>query len=74
MLRSVNLDKTDGPSSSKKLKSSIQEVELKSQNEMIFKFRDRLKTLTINVCKNLLEFNKQEIPVSDHGAVSNCNF
>lgn len=70
----VNLDEPDGPSSSKKSKSSVKDIELKSQNEMMFKYIDRLKTLKINVCKELLEYNKQEIPESNHGAVSDCNF
>lgn len=66
-----NLDKTDGPSSNKKLKSTNNDLEIKSQNELIFKYRDYLKTLPINICKELLEYNKQEIPSSNLGAVCN---
>lgn len=64
-----NIDKTDGPSSNKKLKVSDTDLEIKSQNKLIFKYRDNLKTFNMNILKELLEYNKQEIPASDLGAV-----
>ena len=65
-----NLDVTDGPSSSKKMKSNNHsDLEIKKQNKLIFKYRDYLKTCSVKICKELLEFNKQEIPESNLGAV-----
>lgn len=64
-----NLDTTDGPSTSKKLKSGDSDSDIKKQNKLIFKYRDYFKTLSIKVCKELLEYNKQEIPSSDNAAV-----
>lgn len=65
-----NTDETDGPSSSKKLKkSNDKELKIKRQNKLMFKYRDNLKTLNMNVLKELLDYNKQEIPTSDLGAV-----
>uniref|UniRef100_A0A2S2P4Z7 NAD(+) ADP-ribosyltransferase n=1 Tax=Schizaphis graminum TaxID=13262 RepID=A0A2S2P4Z7_SCHGA len=65
-----NLDETDGPSSSKKIKSdSHSDLEIKKQNKLIFKYRDYLKSCSVKVCKELLEYNKQEIPESNHGAI-----
>lgn len=62
-----SLDTTDGSSQKKKLKLS--NTVLENQNKLIFKYRDNLRTLPINACKELLEYNKQEIPSSDYGAV-----
>lgn len=67
MLLPNSSDTTDGSSPQKKLKLSS--TILEKQNKLIFKFRDNLRTLPMNVCKELLEYNKQEIPSSDHGAV-----
>lgn len=64
-----DLDTTDGPSSSKKLKSSDLSLKIKMQNKVMFKYRDFLKTLPISTCKQLLEYNKQKIPESDIDAV-----
>lgn len=75
LLSADKLDETDGPSSSKKMKSNNHsDLEIKKQNKLIFKYRDYLKTCTIKICKELLEYNKQEIPESNHGAVCNSNF
>lgn len=75
LLLSDNLDETDGPSSSKKMKSNNDsDLKIKKQNKLIFKYRDYLKTCSIKICKELLEYNKQEIPESDHGAVCDLNF
>lgn len=59
-----NLDKTDGPSSSKKMKLNDTDPAKERQNKLLFKYRDYLKTLTLNKCKELLEYNNQEIPTS----------
>ncbi|XP_001947212.1 poly [ADP-ribose] polymerase [Acyrthosiphon pisum] len=65
-----NLDKTDGPSSSKKMKfNNHSDLEIKKQNKLIFKYRDYLKTCPVKICKELLEYNKQEIPESNHEAI-----
>lgn len=60
----INLDKTDGPSSNKKLKMNNADPEKERQNKLLFKYRDYLKTLSVNKCKELLEYNGQEIPVA----------
>lgn len=65
LLSADDIDKIDGPSSSKKLKSSDTDLKIKNQNKLIFKYRDYLKTLPINTCKELLEYNKQKIPESN---------
>jgi len=44
-------------------------VKMEKQNKLMFKYRDYLKTLSINVCKDLLYYNKQELPASDKSAV-----
>jgi len=64
-----NIDKADGPSSSKKLKFTDTALVTKHQNKLMFMYRDNLKTLNMNALKDLLEYNKQEIPVSNLGAV-----
>jgi len=69
LLSYSNIDDTDGPSSSKKLKFGNTASKTKQQNKLMFKYRDNLKTLNMNVLKDLLEYNKQEIPVSNHGEV-----
>lgn len=75
LLSADNLDETDGPSSSKKMKSNNHsDLEIKKQNKLIFKYRDYLKTCPIKICKELLEYNKQNIPEANHGAVCNSNF
>ena len=75
LLSAHNLDKTDGPSSSKKMKfNNHSDLEIKKQNKLIFKYRDYLKTCPVKICKELLEYNKQEIPESNHEAVSNSIF
>lgn len=73
LLSADNLDETDGPSSSKKIKPNS-DLEIKKQNKLIFKYRDYLKTCSVKICKELLEYNKQEIPESNIGAVCNSNF
>lgn len=70
----TNSDKTDGPSSSKKLKLVDKDLEKKAQNKLIFKYIDFLKTLKNTTCKELLEFNKQEVPDSNLGEVCNFDF
>lgn len=75
LLSADNVDETDGPSSSKKIKSdNHSDLEIKKQNKLIFKYRDYLKTCSVKICKELLEYNKQEIPESNHGEVCNSNF
>lgn len=65
-----SVDKIDGPSPNKKLKMGDEsKVEMKKQNKLMFKHRDYLKTLNVKVCKELLDYNKQEIPESDNSAV-----
>lgn len=73
MFSTDNVDGIDGPSATKKLKSSDTGTDLrvKSQNKLLFKFRDYLKTLKINLCKELLMFNKQDVPESDNAGVCN---
>jgi len=45
LLSADNLDETDGPSSSKKMKSNNHsDLEIKKQNKLIFKYRDFLKS------------------------------
>ncbi|VVC30258.1 BRCT domain,Poly(ADP-ribose) polymerase, regulatory domain,WGR domain,PADR1 domain,Poly(ADP-ribose) [Cinara cedri] len=66
-------DLTDGPSASKKLKlngdNSRLESEKKAQNKLLFKYVDYLKSLKSSICKELLVYNKQEIPDSNLGAI-----
>ena len=75
LLSAADLDETDGPSSSKKIKSNTHsDLEIKKQNKLIFKYRDYLKSCPVKICKELLEYNKQEIPESNHGAVCDSKF
>jgi len=67
---SNNVDITDGPSSKKKFKSNDQDPIIISQNKLIFKYRDYLKTVQSSVWKELLVHNKQDIPIGNTGAVS----
>lgn len=69
--RADNLDTIDGPSSNKKSKLNVSDEAIKKQNKLMFKYLDYLKTIRSSVCKELLEYNKQEIPESNLGAVSN---
>lgn len=67
-------DSTDGPSSSKKLKLNDENVlriekEKKAQNKLLFKYIDYLKSLKSSTCKEILEYNKQEVPESNIAAV-----
>lgn len=71
LFRTDDLDTIDGPSSNKKSKPNVSDQAIKKQNLMIFKYLDYLKSIRSSVCKELLEFNKQEIPESNLGAVSN---
>jgi hypothetical protein len=68
--RADYLDTIDGPSSNKKSKPNVSDEAIKKQNKLIFKYLDYLKTIRSSVCKELLEYNKQEIPESNLGAVS----
>lgn len=62
----------DGPGSSKKFKMSNTDPEKKRQNKLLYKYKDYLKTLSLNKCKDLLKFNGQEVPVS--GMVCYLNY
>lgn len=66
-----NVDGTDGPSASKKLKTSDTDLKEKSQNKLLFKYRDYLSTLSIKLCKELLTYNKQDVPESNNAGVCN---
>lgn len=68
-------DKTDGPNPNKKQKMGDEsKVKMEKQNKLMFKYRDYLKTISIKVCKEILDYNKQEIPESNNSAVCQFHF
>ncbi|XP_050521530.1 poly [ADP-ribose] polymerase [Daktulosphaira vitifoliae] len=68
--KSNNVDQVDGPGPSKKMKMDNEKTEIiKKQNNLIFKYRDYLKTINRKILKELLEFNNQEIPDSNIAAI-----
>jgi hypothetical protein len=56
-------DESDGPSLSKKVKSSKEDAEIKDQSKLMYKYRDQLKKhLKKKDLQYLLEYNEQDVP------------
>jgi hypothetical protein len=59
-------DEADGPSPSKKTKSSKEDAAIKEQSKLMYKYRDQLKKeLRKSDLQDLLEFNDQDLPVGE---------
>jgi hypothetical protein len=64
--KGVSTDEADGPSQSKKTKSSKEDAVVKVQSKLMYKYRDQLKKqLRKSEMQDLLEFNDQDVPVGE---------
>jgi hypothetical protein len=64
--KGVSTDEADGPSPSKKTKSSKEDAAVKEQSKLIYKYRDQLKKeLRKSEMQDLLEYNEQDVPVGE---------
>lgn len=73
-------DEVDGAPIEKKIKkeeneeNQIDDIELKKQNDKMFKYRDSLTQLTRTQLTELLRHNDQEDPVGVDRVSYNCSF